>query len=86
MGAEFRQGVFVDVEGQPPQLETFLLRVQHEHPPRAYIQSFECSYRDPSGYATFEIRASEDQGPKTALVLPDIALCDDCLNELLNPV
>lgn len=79
------QGVFADVEGQPPQLETFLLRVQHEHPPLASIQSFECSYRDPSGYTTFEIRPSEDQGPRTALVLPDIALCDDCLNELWNP-
>ncbi len=79
------QGVFVDAEGQPPQLEAFLLRVQHEHPPRASIQSFECSYHDPSGYTTFEIRASQDQGPRTALVLPDIALCDDCLHELWNP-
>ena len=79
------QGVFVDVEGEPPQLETFLLRVQHEHPPLASIQSFESSFHDPAGYATFEIRASDDRGPRTALVLPDIALCDDCLNELWNP-
>jgi hydrogenase maturation protein HypF len=37
------------------------------------------------GYSTFEIRHSEDSGAKTALVLPDIATCPDCLREIFDP-
>ena len=33
----------------------------------------------------FEIRESEMSGDKTALVLPDIATCPDCLREMLDP-
>lgn len=79
------QGVFLEVEGSSDRLEQFLLRLQSEHPPHAHIQSCECSYLDPSGFSDFSIRDSVDTGPRTALVLPDIALCDDCLKELWNP-
>ena len=33
----------------------------------------------------FEIRHSDSAGAKTALILPDVATCPDCLAELLNP-
>ena len=38
------------------------------------------------GYAGFEIRPSAEGGAKTALVLPDIATCPDCLAEILDPL
>ena len=37
------------------------------------------------GYTNFEIRPSETGGDKTALVLPDIATCPDCLREIFDP-
>jgi hypothetical protein len=40
---------------------------------------------DPAGYGSFEIRLSEETGPKTAFILPDIATCPDCLREILDP-
>jgi hydrogenase maturation protein HypF len=40
---------------------------------------------DVAGYQGFEIRASDPGGAKTALVLPDIATCPDCLREVLDP-
>ena len=40
---------------------------------------------DAVGYEGFEIRASERGGEKTALVLPDIATCPDCLREIFAP-
>jgi hydrogenase maturation protein HypF len=79
------QGVFIEVEGQRPDLDAFLLRLQSERPQRASIQSLEFSWHDPVGYERFEIRHSENSGPKTALVLPDIAVCSDCLAEVFNP-
>jgi hydrogenase maturation protein HypF len=80
-----RQGVVIEVEGNQHKLENFLLYIDKEKPPRAFIQSLESSFLDPIGYASFEIRQSEDSGEKTALVLPDIATCPDCLREIFDP-
>jgi hydrogenase maturation protein HypF len=79
------QGVFIEVEGPRPALEKFLLRLENEKPPRSFIQSLEASWLDAVGYTAFEIRASESGGDKTALVLPDIATCPDCLREVFDP-
>jgi hydrogenase maturation protein HypF len=79
------QGVFIEVEGPQAGLETFLLRLEAERPPRSSIQSLEATWLDPVGYAGFEIRESETGGAKTALVLPDIATCPDCLEEIFDP-
>ena len=79
------QGVFIEVEGPGAELEKFLLRLETEKPPRSFIQSLEASWLDPAGYTTFEIRPSEIGGNKTALILPDIATCPDCLREIFEP-
>ena len=47
------QGVFIEVEGTRAALETFLLRLESEKPPRSSIQSLEASWLDPVGYAGF---------------------------------
>ena len=79
------QGVFIEVEGDRPLLSKFLRRIQQEKPPRAVIQSLESSFLDAMGYSAFEIRETDVGGEKTALILPDIATCADCLREILNP-
>lgn len=79
------QGVFIEVEGVRDALRQFLLRIGEERPPRASIQSLESSVLDAVGYDQFKIAYSEQDGPKTALVLPDIATCSDCLREILEP-
>jgi hydrogenase maturation protein HypF len=78
------QGVFIEVEGPRAELEKFLLRLEIEKPPRSFIQSLEASWLDPVGCTAFEIRPSETGGNKTALVLPDIATCPDCLREIFD--
>ncbi len=78
-------GVFIEVEAARSTLEAFLDALQREKPPRAFIQSLEHSYLDPVGYRTFEIEESDAAGEKTALVLPDIATCADCLREIFDP-
>jgi hydrogenase maturation protein HypF len=79
------QGVFIEAEGQRAVLENFLLRLETEKPPRSFIQSLESTWLDAVGFEKFEIRQSETGGDRTALVLPDIATCPDCLREIFDP-
>ncbi len=79
------QGVFIEVEGERPVLEEFLLRIEREKPPRAIIHSLEFSFLDPVGYPDFVIRHSEEAGEKTVLILPDIATCPECRREVGDP-
>jgi hydrogenase maturation protein HypF len=77
------RGVFIEVEGPREKLDQFLLRVEREKPAISFIQSLESSFADPAGYTGFEIRKSEG-GEKTALVLPDIATCPECIREIFE--
>jgi hydrogenase maturation protein HypF len=77
-------GVFIEVEGPRLALDEFLLRVPREKPAIAFVQSMESSFADPVGYTCFDIRESTS-GEKTALVMPDVATCPDCLREIRDP-
>lgn len=79
------QGVTIEVEGVRQKLTEFSLRIEKEKPSRAYIHSLESSHLDPVGYTSFEIKESSQTGKLTALVLPDIATCPDCLAEVFDP-
>lgn len=79
------QGVSIEVEGIQEQLETFLLRIEREKPPRAFIQSLEPSFLDPAGYSDFTILHSNASGAATVVVAPDIATCPDCVREISTP-
>jgi hydrogenase maturation protein HypF len=78
------QGVFAELEGPRTALDAFSIRLRKEKPPRAIIQSLESSFLDALGYSGFEIRESETAGDKSALILPDIATCVDCLREVFD--
>lgn len=79
------QGVFIEVEGEAAVLREFTLRLERERPPRSFIQSLEATWLAPRGFERFEIRASEAGGEQTALVLPDIATCPECVAEVFSP-
>jgi hydrogenase maturation protein HypF len=78
------QGVFIELEGPRAALDEFSIRFRKEKPPRAIIQSLESCFLDAIGYSGFEIRESETTGDKSALILPDIATCVDCLREVFD--
>lgn len=79
------RGVTIEVEGEPNLLRGFLRRLEYEKPPRSSIQSLESSFLDPVGLGEFEIRQSDDLGAKTAVVMPDISTCSDCVAEIVDP-
>jgi hydrogenase maturation protein HypF len=39
----------------------------------------------PAGYRGFEVRDSSESGPKSAVILPDLATCSDCQREIFDP-
>lgn len=79
------QGVTIEVEGPTSSLSNFGFKIEKEKPPRAFIQSMESSILDQIGYKSFEIKESTQTGKLTALVLPDIATCKECRDEVFNP-
>jgi len=78
------EGVLIEVEGDDRRIESLLARLREEPPPRAHIQSLEHSLLDPVGYTSFEIRESDPTGSKIVPVLPDIATCPECLDEIFD--
>lgn len=81
----FPAGVGIEAEAPKAALEQFLHRLQTERPPRSIIQSLESWWLDPVGYVQFEIRPSTHAGAKSAVVMADIATCEDCVRELFDP-
>lgn len=79
------RGVQIEVEGDLKQLSAFLRRVEREAPAHSSIEGLETRWLDPAGSQGFEIRASSVTGDPTALVLPDLAICAECVREVLDP-
>jgi hydrogenase maturation protein HypF len=79
------QGVFIEAEGEKFTLDNFVIRIGNEKPVNSIIESMEFSYLDPMGFDKFEIRESEKEGKTSAFMLPDIAVCKECLDEMNNP-
>lgn len=78
------RGVAIETEGPRDLLESFLLRLDREKPPRAFFQSIEPSFLDARGFDGFDILESEQTGEPVGLVLPDVAPCPDCLQEIFD--
>jgi hydrogenase maturation protein HypF len=78
------QGVFIEIEGTPEATAHFCLRLNSEKPIQAVIQKIRSVEIPIVEDRCFEIRQSSGDGPRTTLVLPDVATCDDCLREIFD--
>jgi hydrogenase maturation protein HypF len=78
------EGVVIEVEGEPPELEAFVGSLRTEAPALAHVAAVTAEPVPPSGEARFRIVASRATGA-SALVPPDVATCNDCLRELFDP-
>jgi hydrogenase maturation protein HypF len=78
-------GVEIHVEGAAGAVDGFVDALPREAPPRSYIATLERSEAAPEGHTAFTILESAVDPDAYQLVSPDIATCDDCRRELLDP-
>lgn len=80
-------GVEIVVEGDKRTIEDFVSALRAEQPPLARIEDTKVAWKPASGdFAAFKVVKSEKKGIGTYSVLPpDLALCEDCLSEMLSP-
>jgi hydrogenase maturation protein HypF len=78
-------GVIIEVEGEKQKLDEFLTRIEKEKPDVSKIYSLQHTYLERIGYSGFEIKKSKETGDKRVSILPDIALCKECKEEIINP-
>ncbi len=79
-------GVVIEVEGDPAALARFVAAVEAEAPPLARVAEVVAVPSSARHDTSFAILPSPDAvGAPTALVPPDVATCEDCLRELLDP-
>jgi hydrogenase maturation protein HypF len=79
------QGVTIEAEGDGARLREFEARLRSDKPEHARIFTLESQALPVDGAPGFAIRHSDTAGAPTALVLPDLATCSDCLRELRDP-
>lgn len=77
-------GVFIEIEGSAEKAQMFYDKLQQEPPPLADIRSCTKQKIDWTGYSDFTIKASDDREDKTVMISPDIAICNDCREEVMD--
>ncbi|HEX3028044.1 MAG TPA: carbamoyltransferase HypF, partial [Clostridia bacterium] len=78
------EGVIIDVEGNKSALDAFVSRISEEAPPLSLIRDISVRTQPVAYYSSFEIRESSDAERKNVYISPDVAVCDDCKQELFD--
>ncbi|HET7891317.1 MAG TPA: carbamoyltransferase HypF [Candidatus Sulfotelmatobacter sp.] len=78
-------GLVVEVEGPAEKLSRFEQRLEQERPRASVVNVRETASVSIEGSTRFEILASDHDAGKTVNVLPDLATCTDCREELFDP-
>src|SRR3979409_231906 len=66
-------------------LEGFLEEVRQRPPPLARIEEITWLESPPRGEARFQIEESSAEPGGAVQISPDVATCEDCLREMLDP-
>ena len=78
-------GLVVEVEGPTEQLILFEQRIERERPKASVVTVRESAWLAAEGSTHFEILASDSDSGKTVNVLPELATCIECREELFDP-
>ncbi|MBL1262408.1 carbamoyltransferase HypF [Candidatus Methylomicrobium oryzae] len=76
-------GLTIAIEGAP-ELQRQFLDGLNNPPPPANVLTLSVDKRPLENFSRFEIRSSEAEGQNAIFVLPDLAICGDCLKDLFE--
>ncbi len=76
------RGVRIEAEGSKTDLDVFIRDIRKKAPPASDIENITVEENTPAGYDTFEIKKSSDDTRGITEVSPDIAVCDECLEDM----
>lgn len=79
-------GVNIILQGDEKRINSFIKTVQNTPPPLAKIEKLSTYQQSiTEEFDGFNIVQTEVNNAKTSLVSPDIAVCDECIEDILNP-
>jgi hydrogenase maturation protein HypF len=79
------RGVVLEFEGRHDSVAAALAALEAEAPPAARVEAIEWAEVTATGGREFEITGSADEARAETLVSPDIATCEDCFSEMVDP-
>ncbi len=77
--------VFIEVQGESATLDRFLAELEASPPPLSRIETVAWEPRPTAQDSDFRIETSDGNAAGSIFISPDVATCDDCLAELLDP-
>jgi len=80
------QGVTLVVEGRPEKIDLFCQDIIKRKPPLSSISDLDVTRIPVRGYTDFSIRCSGGTGERSALISPDVSICEECLKEMTDPL
>jgi hydrogenase maturation protein HypF len=79
------EGVHIEAEGPPEDLELFLQDIEEKAPPLAVVEALTWRPLAVLKERDFRIEESREGVRRRALISPDVATCPECLVELFDP-
>jgi hydrogenase maturation protein HypF len=83
--ANTSSGVSIHIEGLPERIRCFERDLTEKSPPLAHIVEISSRPESVKKYADFKIVKSKQRVQMSTLISPDVAICEDCLQELFDP-
>ncbi|HJL75628.1 MAG TPA: carbamoyltransferase HypF [Candidatus Marinimicrobia bacterium] len=79
------EGVIIEAQGTSANVHNFINVIQTDAPPLSMISALETNDIPNKDETSFIIKTSEKSSTISTMISPDVAVCDDCLDELFNP-
>lgn len=76
--------VYMIVSGEQDGIDKFLFQLTNNPPPNAVIHDIKITSHEKVNFQEFRILHSSDEQQRQGFLLPDLAVCDECLKEIQN--
>ena len=83
--ANTSSGVTIYIEGALSKIESFSQDITQKSPPLSCITKISVHPEPVKKIIGFTIAKSKNSAGKSALISPDVSVCDDCIRELFDP-